>query len=1120
SDAPLTVTIAGANDSPDAVDDAFLIGRDQVLTGDVFDDNANGPDTDPDSGATFSVVAVDGLAANVNSPLDLGGGDTVRVLADGTLTYEQNGVFSGLAAGSTAQRTFTYTIRDDQGVEDTATATITITGNANNPVAVNDAYAIEENETINGDLLDGTGSGGTPDSDADPSDVLSIFAINGDQVSVGAAIELTAGSALTVNADGTFTYNPGTAFDPLPDGGAGQETFEYTVTDGLGGFDTGMVTIDVAGLNDAPDARDDDYGILEDDLQLSESVFTNNGDGVDLDVDAGSSFTVSAVDGDDQVVGTQITLASGALLTLNADGSFTYLPNGAFDTLSLGDNAEDTFEYTITDDQGDSDTATATVQISGENDAPIAADDSVTVSEGGTIDFDVITGSDTDVDQNDTLTVVEINGAAGPVGGTTSLGSGAQLTVNADGNVTYDPDGNFETLAFGESTTESFTYRISDGRGGTDIATVEVTIEGENDAPEVAALDATFTEDETGRQVDLLDAASITDIDASDDLDVQNVTVSGARTVDFTVDDETGLFDIDDGQFEDLAQGTSETFTIDYEVTDGIAIVANTATVTITGVNDAPEATALDDTFGEDETGRQVDLLDPASVSDVDAGTDLDVQNVQVTSPRGLTFTVDEETGLFDLADGQFEDLADGATETFTIDYEVTDGIVAVANTATITIEGANDAPDVLAIDETFGEDETGRQVALLDPASVSDVDMGDDLDVQNLQVTSPRALTFSLDAETGLFDLDDGQFEDLAVSETETFTIDYEVTDGIVAVSNSATITIVGANDQPDAVDDGGVGYFTDENNAVTVGSVLDNDTDADGSDVLTVLSVDTTGTLGQVTSLGNGLFDYDPNGAFSALGAGQTGTDTFEYTIGDGNGGTDTATVTVTIAGVGDAPGNIAPVFTSPSFIGTFENTAALLNIAVFDPDGPQPATFSLGGPDAALFNLDATTGALEFKAAPDFETPLDIGGTPGDNLYEISITADDGGVNGATTQGFVVEVFDVDETITIVGTPGYDRLQGSGADEVFQPLGGPLDVLYLGGGVDVVEFGPETSNGVRDVTYLYEFGADDFIDIGDRAIASEINAGGSTYLTLSGDFDLIAMIGTPDFTDDQLL
>ena len=78
----------------------------------------------------------------------------------------------------------------------------------------------------------------------------------------------------------------------------------------------------------------------------------------------------------------------------------------------------------------------------------------------------------------------------------------------------------------------------------------------------------------------------------------------------------------------------------------------------------------------------------------------------------------------------------------------------------------------------------------------------------------------------------------------------------------------------------------------------LIDGDFDAEG-DSLNVIGIDTTGTLGSVTLDGDGNVTYDPAGAFDWLGADESATDSFTYTVSDGNGGTDTATVTVTVVG-----------------------------------------------------------------------------------------------------------------------------------------------------------------------------------------------------------------------------
>jgi len=83
------------------------------------------------------------------------------------------------------------------------------------------------------------------------------------------------------------------------------------------------------------------------------------------------TLTVTEVNGVGADVGNAVLLASGAIVTLNADGSYTYDPNGAFEALAAGDSTIDTFTYTAADFLGAFDTATVAVTIDGVNDAPV-----------------------------------------------------------------------------------------------------------------------------------------------------------------------------------------------------------------------------------------------------------------------------------------------------------------------------------------------------------------------------------------------------------------------------------------------------------------------------------------------------------------------------------------------------------------------------------------------------------------------------------------------------------------------------------------------------------------------------------------------------------------------------
>ena len=144
-----------------------------------------------------------------------------------------------------------------------------------------------------------------------------------------------------------------------------------------------------------------------------------------------------------------------------AGGSVTYTPNANF-------NGSDSFTYTVSDGNGGTDTATVNVTVNPVNDAPVANNDSATTDEDTPVTVNVV-ANDTDV-EGDTLTVSAVT-------------QGANGTVTfAGGCVTYTPNGNFNG-------SDSFTYTVSDGNGGTDTATVNVTVNPVNDAP-VAADDS------------------------------------------------------------------------------------------------------------------------------------------------------------------------------------------------------------------------------------------------------------------------------------------------------------------------------------------------------------------------------------------------------------------------------------------------------------------------------------------------------------------------------------------------------------------------------------------------------------------------------------------------------
>ncbi len=300
--------------------------------------------------------------------------------------------------------------------------------------------------------------------------------VNGSSASVGSQIVLDSGALLTVNADGTFSYDQNGAFDHLGDEETGTETFSYVASDGEVNSEPATVTITIEGSHDntAPVSADDSYTVGEDGQLSGQNLLAN-----DTDAD-GDDLSVASVNGSSASVGSRIVLDSGALLTVNADGTFSYDQNGAFDHLGDEETATETFSYVASDGEVNSEPATVTITIEGSHDntAPVSADDSYTVGEDGQLSGQNLLANDTDAD-GDGLSVASVNGSSASVGSQIVLDSGALLTVNADGTFDYDPNGAFDELDAGEKGADSFTYQVSDGNGGFDTATVNLTIDGE-----------------------------------------------------------------------------------------------------------------------------------------------------------------------------------------------------------------------------------------------------------------------------------------------------------------------------------------------------------------------------------------------------------------------------------------------------------------------------------------------------------------------------------------------------------------------------------------------------------------------------------------------------------------
>ncbi len=292
-------------------------------------------------------------------------------------------------------------------------------------------------------------------------------------------------------------------------------------------------------------------------------------------------------------------------------------------------------------------------------DAAITDEDNpVTVATPGVL------GNDSDPDVGDILTVAAVN-TSGTVGNVTAW--------NADGSYTYDPNGQFEYLKAGESTTDSFTYTVSDGRGGKDTAIVTITVNGVNDGPTGISLsnDSVAENQPSGTAVGDFSTA---DPDTGDTFTYSLVSGEG--------DSDNASFYITNAELLTAASFDYETknsYSIRVRTTDSGALYYEKAfNITVTNANDAPVA-AADNATTLENTPVTIDVLNNDYDADGDTLTVVSATNgtygsvinngSNVTYTPALNFTGTDSFN-YTISDGN------GGTDTATVDVTVNAPVV------------------------------------------------------------------------------------------------------------------------------------------------------------------------------------------------------------------------------------------------------------------------------------------------------------------------------------------------------------------------------------------------------------------------------------------------------------
>ncbi len=943
-EANVTVTVTPVNDSPVAVDDTTSIQEDTAVTIDVL---TNDTDVDGDKLSIESasvpkeqgtVEVVDGKLVFTPAENFNGDAEITYTVTDGELTDEAkvtvtvNPVHDVPTikvdavesitenAVSTDTVVATLTVRDTDTPEDQLTVSLENNSNGYFVLVGNEVKLTQAGvDAVNNDelnLKDLTISASVSDGvnpTANDSDSLIVNRVN-DAPTVENAIadqELSedfatytidlndafkdSDSALNFSVSGNSNVlvsieNGIATISPTADWN-GSETLTFTATDPSGESISQTVNFTVAPVADIVA----DKATVVEDMPTIIKVLGND-----------------TFEGDDKVVSldTNNGPANGTV-SVNPDGSVTYTPNDNY-------HGTDSFTYIVTSG-GVSESTTVNVDVTPENDAPVAKDDTTITDEDTPVTIDVLP-NDTDVDGDK----LSIESASVP------KEQGTVEVVN--GKLVFTPAENFNGDA-------EITYTVTDGQL-TDEAKVTVTVNPVNDAPTIK-VDAVESITEDAVNTDTVVATlTVRDTDTPEDqltvslennsngyfVLVGNEVKLTQAGVDAVNNDELNLKDL----------------TISASVSDGVSPTASDSdSLIVNRVNDAPtiKVDAVE-SITEDAVSTDT-VVATLTVRDTDTPEDQLTVSLENNS-NGYFVLVGNEVKLtqagVDAVNNDELNLKD-----LTISASVSDGVNPTANDSdSLIVNRVNDAPTVenAIADQVLAEDFDVYTIDLNEVFKDSDSSLefsvsGND-NIQISIVSGVATITPTADwngKETITFTAKDPSGEN--VSQTVNFTV-ASVAD---IVADKATVV----EDTP------------------TIINVLSNDT-FESTDKVVSLDADNGPKNGTVIVNNDGTVTYTPDDNY-------VGKDTFTYVVTSG-GVSESTTVTVNVTPVNDAPVAKDDIAT------TQEDTAVTIDVLPNDTDvdGDKLSIQSASVPETQG-TVEIVDGKLVFTPAENFHGDAEI-------------------------------------------------------------------------------------------------------------------------------------------------
>jgi Ca2+-binding RTX toxin-like protein/acid phosphatase family membrane protein YuiD len=889
------------------------------------------------------VITDDTLGTNV---LSLSGADADLFELDGNELYLVAG--ASLDFESHPQLDVVVSVDDDElpgSPDDSVSLSIDITNVNEAPVGVDDFLTTVEDTP----LYINASSLRLNDTDAD-GDILQVTSTSD-----------PAHGTLTGSVGYVLTYTPDADF-------SGTDSFTYTVSDGNGGFSDATVYIDVTPVNDVPVGVDDVLS-AEEDTPLTIAV----ADLVSNDTD---------VDGDVLLFSTIVEEPTYGALVNNGDGTLTYTPNANF-------NGSDSFTYEVSDGHGGFSVATAVINVSPVNDAPLLADTIVAIAENtadATLVLDVNdanTGLDSDLD-GDAISYALTGGnesgafAIDAVSGVITVADASQL--------------DYESV-------QQFVLEVTATAGGaSDTAQVTVNLTPENDnAPLLTTTSFSVAEN-------VLSAGVVLASDADVPLDDLTYSISGGADASrFSLDANSGALSfVSAPDYEAPSDFDGDNiYELEITVSDGVHATTSAVTVSVTNADD--NAPLLSDAVVSIEENT-LDTTLVLDINDANTGIDFDLDGDAISyaltgGNESGAFAIDAVSGAITVADASQLDYE--SVQQFVLEVTATAGGASDTAQVTVNLTPENDNAPLL----TTTSFSVAENVISVGDVLASDADVPADDLIYSIS-GGADASKFSLDANSGALSFVSApDYEAPSDFDGDNiYELEITVSDGVHATTSAVTVNVTNADDNVPLLADAIVAIAENTADATLVWDVNDANTGLDLDGDGDAISYTLTG--------GNesGAFTIDAvSGAITVADASQLdyeSTQQFVLTVtATAGGASDTAQVTVNLTPENDN----APVLTTTSF-SVAENALSVGDVLASDADVPADyaLTYSIsGGADASRFSLDTNSGALSFINAPDYEIPGDF---DGDNIYELEITVSDG--VHATSSAVTVSVTDVNE------------------------------------------------------------------------------------------------------------